>query len=90
MCQFRQVIKLYAIYVWRQIAKRLSSNRGYNVFEVSKADKYASVCSSCGRHIDNGEVLTEIKIISKNKTISVGRFCKDCLEELTTGIIRAL
>ena len=60
------------------------------MFEIGKADKFASVCSSCGRHIDNGEVLTEIKISNRNKTTSVGRFCKDCLEELAIDIIRAL
>lgn len=60
------------------------------MFEIGKADKFASVCSSCGRHIDNGEVLTEIKINNGNKTTSVGRFCKGCLEELAIDIIRAL
>lgn len=60
------------------------------MFEVGKADKFASVCSGCGRHIDNGEVLTEIKINNRNKTTSVGIFCKGCLEELAIDIIRAL
>lgn len=60
------------------------------MFEIGKADKFASVCSNCGRHIDNDEVLTEIKINNRNKTTSVGRFCKGCLEKLAIDIIRAL
>lgn len=63
------------------------------MFEVGKADKYASVCSSCGRHIDNSEVLTEIKLCcdkNKSKATVIGRFCKGCLEELVINSIKAL